>query len=300
MRIAIAGGSGFLGSTLTDYFLEAGHEVFILTRKKKESGRTGITYVQWLEDESEPEKELRDIHAFINLAGESLNSGRWTEERKERLLMSRLVAAEEAVRIMESLPVKPAVHIAASAVGFYGTSDEKTFTEESSHGNDFLASLVKMWEEVSSKTEAFGIRTVFCRFGIILDKAEGALPRMLLPYKFFGGGTVGSGRQWVSWIHRDDAVGGIVFAMENGGLKGPLNFTAPHPAQMKEFGTVIGKALGRPHWLPVPGIALKVLLGEMSTLVLNGQRVIPRNLLDAGYTFRYPHLQEALDNLLAD
>lgn len=300
MRIAIAGGSGFLGSALTNYFLEAGHEVFILTRKKKESGRAGLTYVEWLEDGSEPERELEGIDTFINLAGESLNSGRWTEERKERLLMSRLVAAEEAVRIMESLPIKPAVHIAASAVGFYGTSDEKTFTEESPHGNDFLASLVKMWEEVSSKTEAMGIRTVFCRFGIILDKTEGALPRMVLPYKFFGGGTVGTGRQWVSWIHRDDAVGGIVFALENSRLKGPLNFTAPHPEQMKEFGMAIGKALGRPHWLPVPGLALKAFLGEMSTLVLNGQRVMPRNLLEAGYTFQYPRLQEALDNLLGD
>ncbi|RHW33351.1 TIGR01777 family protein [Neobacillus notoginsengisoli] len=297
MRIAIAGGSGFLGNALTDFFLEAGHDVFILTRRKKKSVRNGVTYIQWLEDGSEPERELEGIDAFINLAGESLNSGRWTEERKERLLMSRLVAAEEAVRIMKSMSVKPAVHIAASAVGFYGTSNEKTFTEENEHGSDFLASLVRMWEEVSAKTEAMGIRTVFCRFGIILDQTEGALPRMALPYKLFAGGTVGSGRQWVSWIHKEDAVGGVAFAIENSGLNGPINFTAPNPAKMNEFGLAIGKALGRPHWLPVPGVALKLLLGEMSVLVLKGQRVVPAKLLQAGYRFRHPELSAALENI---
>ncbi|WP_409273904.1 TIGR01777 family oxidoreductase [Neobacillus sp. SCS-31] len=297
MKITIAGGSGFLGGAFADTLLEKGHEVFILTRKKKESGRTGLTYVQWLSEGSRPEHELVGIDVFINFAGESLNSGRWTTERKERLLMSRLAAANEAVRIMAAMEEKPKVHIAASAVGFYGTSDDKTFTEVSPSGNDFLADVVKRWEDASLQAAHFGIRTVLCRFGIILDGKEGALPRIALPYKMFGGGTVGSGRQWVSWIHLDDAVSGILFAIENEGVSGPVNFTAPEPVPMKEFGKTVGKVLGRPHWLPVPGFALKLLLGEMSTLVLEGQRVLPEKLHDMGFNFRFPELEPALKNI---
>ncbi|RDU35938.1 TIGR01777 family protein [Neobacillus piezotolerans] len=297
MKIAIAGGSGFLGGALTESLLAKGHEVFILTRKKKETGRAGVTYVQWLSDGSRPEHELAGIDVFVNLAGESLNSGRWTPERKERLLTSRLAAANEAVRIMSSLKQKPKVHIGASAVGFYGTSESKTFVEGSAPGKDFLADLVKRWEDASLNAADLGIRTVLCRLGIILDDKEGALPRIALPYKLFGGGTVGSGRQWVSWIHHDDAVSGILFAIENERVSGPVNFTAPEPVPMKEFGKTIGKVLGRPHWLPVPGLALKLLLGEMSTLVLEGQKVFPKKLLDAGYSFRFPELGPALKNL---
>ncbi|WP_316570303.1 TIGR01777 family oxidoreductase [Neobacillus sp. YIM B06451] len=297
MKIAIAGGSGFLGSALTEALLEKGHEVFILTRKKKESGRNGLTYVQWLTDGSRPEHELVGIDVFINLAGESLNSGRWTAERKERLLTSRLAAANEAVWIMASMEEKPKVHIAASAVGFYGTSTDKTFIEGSPSGNDFLSDVVKRWEDASMKAADLGIRTVLCRFGIILDRKEGALPRIALPYKMFGGGTVGSGRQWVSWIHLDDTVFGILFAIENEGVSGPVNFTAPEAVPMKGFGKTVGKVLGRPHWLPVPGFALKLLLGEMSTLVLEGQRVMPKKLLDTGYNFRFPELEPALKNI---
>ncbi|WP_053365268.1 TIGR01777 family oxidoreductase [Bacillus sp. FJAT-27245] len=297
MKIAIAGGSGFLGSALAEALLEKGHEVFILTRKKKESGRAGLSYVQWLSEGSRPEHELAGVDALVNLAGESLNSGRWTPERKKRLLTSRLSAANEAVRIMAAMAEKPKVHIAASAVGFYGTSESKTFVEGSPPGNDFLADVVKRWEDASMQAMDFGIRTVLCRFGIILDSKEGALPRIALPYKLFGGGTVGSGRQWVSWIHLDDAVSGILFAIENEGVKGPVNFTAPEPVPMKDFGKTVGKVLGRPHWLPVPGFALKLLLGEMSSLVLEGQRVMPKKLLDAGYNFRFPELGSALKNI---
>ncbi|WP_059172669.1 TIGR01777 family oxidoreductase [Bacillus sp. FJAT-27445] len=297
MKIAIAGGSGFLGSALAEDLLAKGHEVFILTRGKKESGRKELTYVQWLSEGCRPEHQLAGVKAFINLAGESLNSGRWTPERKERLLTSRLSASNEAVRIMAAMKEKPKVHIAASAVGFYGTSEERTFTEENAPGNDFLAELVKRWEEASIKAGDLGIRTVLCRFGIILDSEEGALPRISLPYKLFGGGTVGSGRQWVSWIHLDDAIGGILFAIENEGVSGPVNFTAPEPVSMKEFGKTVGKVLGRPHWLPVPGFALKLMLGEMSTLVLEGQRVMPKKILDAGYSFRHPVLEPALKNI---
>lgn len=297
MKIAIAGGSGFLGGALTEALLESGHEVFILTRGKRESGKAGLSYVQWLTEGSLPEHELAGIDAFVNLAGESLNSGRWTSERKERLLASRLAAANEATRIMGSLAQKPKVHLAASAVGFYGTSVDKTFVEGGPPGNDFLADVVKRWEDASMKAADHGIRTVLCRFGIILDDKEGALPRIALPYKLFGGGTVGSGRQWVSWIHLDDAVAGILFALENDGVSGPVNFTAPEPVSMKDFGKTVGKVLWRPHWLPVPGFALKLLLGEMSTLVLEGQRVFPKKLLDSGYRFRFPELGPALKNI---
>ncbi|OCA83324.1 TIGR01777 family protein [Bacillus sp. FJAT-27225] len=297
MKIAIAGGTGFLGGALVKRLLSEGHQVVILTRKTPESSKAGLSQVQWLVEGSEPERFLKEIDVFINLAGESLNSGRWTSERKERLVKSRLAATNEAIRILGKLNRKPAVFISASAVGLYGTSEKETFTEKNRPGKDFLANLVKQWEAAGSKAKELGIRTVFCRFGIILDQHQSALPQMALPYKLFGGGTIGSGRQWVSWIHREDAVRAILFAIGKSDLKGPVNFTAPHPATMKEFGKTIGLVLRRPHWLPVPSFALRLLLGEMSILVLEGQRALPTVLMEKGFHFRFPHLTEALEDI---
>ncbi|ALC92128.1 multidrug MFS transporter [Bacillus sp. FJAT-18017] len=299
MKLAIAGGTGFLGNALVDTLLSEEHEIVILTRKKTSSSKTNLTFVQWMAEESQPERYLEGIEVFINLAGESLNSGRWTTVQKEKLLKSRLDATNEAIRILSKLSKKPSVYISASAVGVYGTSEDKLFTEESSLGQDFLASLVKQWEDAGSKAEELGIRTVFCRFGIILDREESALPQMVFPYKLFGGGTVGSGSQWISWIHREDAVGAILFIIKNNSISGAVNFTSPNPTTMKEFGQTIGQVLRRPHWLPVPSFALKLLLGEMSILVLKGQRVMPVVLVEAGYQFRFPQLKKALEDLFS-
>lgn len=298
MRIAITGGTGFVGKALTDELLRCGHTVFILTRNKKQSNHQNLFYVQWLNEGDHPANVMKEIDIFINLAGESINSGRWTEERKKRIVSSRIQATEEVLDIIHKLHKKPDTLINASAIGFYGTSTSTVFTENNNEGgSDFLATTVKKWEEKAAEAKKEEIRTVFCRFGIILDKNEGALPRMVLPYKLFAGGTVGSGEQWISWIHLEDVISAILFAVRMKDLTGAVNFTAPHPVRMKEFGEILGSVLHRPHWIPAPSFALKLLLGEMSDLVLKGQKVLPNKLIESGYSFKYSNLRDALSDI---
>jgi uncharacterized protein len=292
MKIAISGGTGLVGMALSDKLISKGHEVIILTRQKKNSS-TGPNYVQWLNDGDQPEIELEGIDAFVNLAGATINS-KWTDDYKRKILESRLSATSEVKRIIGKLNKKPKVLINASAAGFYGTSLDKEFTESSKPGNDFLADTVARWESAALEARHLNLRVVLCRFGVILDKNQGALPRMVLPYKFFGGGKVGSGNQWLSWIHIEDAVNGILFAIESAQLDGPVNFTAPAPVTMDQFGRTLADVLNKPHWMPVPGFMLKLLLGEMSILVLEGQRALPNKLLDAGFEFHFRNLKDAL------
>lgn len=295
LKVAITGGTGFVGRSLTKELISRGHEVFILTRNIQNLNQSNdFKYVQWLNEGDAPEKELEGIDVIVNLAGESIN-GRWTEKRKQKILSSRISATKEVLRICESLKKKPHTLINASAVGYYGVSRTKKFTENTSEaGKDFLAKTVEQWEHEASKAEKLKIRTVYCRFGIILDKKDGALPRIAMPYKLFAGGTLGTGNQWVSWIHLIDTVNGIIFVMKNNSIKGPVNFTAPNPVIMKEFGQTLGKILQRPHWIPAPQFALKALLGEMSLLVLEGQQVIPVKLSSNGFPFKFEHLNESL------
>ena len=299
MKIAIAGGSGFVGKEITSHLLQKGHEVCILTRETGTKQKIpGVTYIQWLNDGNTPETELDGIDCFINLAGESLNSGRWTKKRKEQIKESRITAAHEMVRILKKLKRKPKVVLNASAIGYYGTSLTDSFDESDRiDPSDFLSETVTIWEAAAAESEMEGIRTVYMRFGVILGKEEGALPRMALPYKLFAGGTIGSGEQWLSWIHIEDVARAAIFCMEQEDMKGPVNFTAPSPATMSRMGKAIGKALRRPHWMPVPSFMLKAALGEMSILILQGQKVFPSKLLKAGYQFAYPGLDQALDNI---
>ncbi|TKC16050.1 TIGR01777 family oxidoreductase [Robertmurraya kyonggiensis] len=290
MKIVIAGGTGFVGKALTKRLIEKGHEVIILTRKKSQIGGNPA-YLQWLNERKTP--TIQDLDVMINLAGESLSSGRWTTERKERILSSRMEATEAVLDLMKKSP--PKTFINASAIGYYGTSLTDKFTEENeTAGTDFLATTVKKWEEIALKSTT---RTVLCRYGIILDKTEGALPRIVLPYKLFAGGTVGSGKQWTSWIHIQDVVEATLFLIEHEEIAGPVNFTAPNPVSMKELGQAIGKAMKRPHWMPAPTFALRIALGEMSLLVLEGQRVLPEKLQQAGFQFLFEKVEEALVNI---
>jgi uncharacterized protein len=300
LKLAIAGGTGFIGKAIADYFLEQQHEVLILTRNvKKHKHNKNLSYVEWLNDRSQPEKSLEGVDVLINLAGEAINSGRWTRERKQKIVESRVIAAREAIQLLSKLEQKPRLFINASAVGIYGTSLTKTFTEDSSHrGDDFLAQTVMQWENEAEKTISLGIRTVLARFGVVLGEKEGALPRIVLPYKWWIGGTIGSGEQWLSWIHIKDVSRIIEFLIKNDSISGPVNFTSPHPSRMREFGQTIGKVLGRPHWLPVPNFSLKLLLGEMSMLVLEGQKVLPEKLQNAGFEFSFSHLEDALIDIL--
>jgi uncharacterized protein len=300
VRIAIAGGTGLIGQALTDRLIDKGHSIYILTRNSSnKKQKPNVTYVEWLKDGATPENTLVGVDAFVNLSGESINSGRWTEEQKRKIVDSRISSAREMNRIISALQNKPEVLVNASAVGFYGTSLKQTFTEEATTpGSDFLASTVYAWEKEAEQAKSEGVRTVFSRFGIVLDKEEGALPRMLLPYKMFFGGKIGSGEQWMSWVHIKDVAGAITFSIENTSIEGPVNVTAPNPKQMKDFGKIIGNVIGRPHWFPTPGFALKAALGEMSVLVLEGQKVLPKKLEQNGYIFFYTHLDAALSDLL--
>lgn len=298
MKIAISGGTGLVGKALAQELLQNGHEVIILTRNTSASqANSNLKYVQWLNGNSQPEKELEGTDAIVNLAGATIN-GRWTNEYKKRILQSRLQATEEINRIISVMDKKPEVLVNASAVGYYGTSTTAVFTESSPPGkNDFLAETVERWESAALHAENAGVRVVFCRFGVILDEHGGALPRMVLPYKFFAGGKIGSGKQWISWIHIVDTVRALIFAIENQQLRGPVNVTAPSPVTIDDFGKIVSSVLRKPHWLPVPSFVLKALLGEMSVLVLEGQQVLPEKLLKAGFSFEYPDLTGALKNI---
>ncbi len=296
MKIAITGGTGFVGQALTEELLEHHHEVMILTRNPdKYDNRSGVTYVKWLSDGAKPEEELEGIQAFINLAGESINSGRWTDERKKRIINSRINSTQEVMNIIKALKEKPACLINASAIGYYPSSKTNTYTEASTEtAENFLGETVQIWEKEASKANQLDIRVAYARFGIILGEEEGALPRIALPYKMFVGGTVGSGDQWMSWVHIQDIARAVHFIVETESISGPVNVTAPSPVTMKEFGKTLGAVLGRPHWIPVPSLALKVAMGEMSALVLEGQKVLPSVLSENGFQFEYPELKSAL------
>jgi uncharacterized protein len=297
MKIVIAGGSGFIGKKLTDQLLSQGHTIVILTRKKKESSQN-LEYVTWLTEGAAPENDIHHADAFINLAGVSINDGRWSNSHQKQIYESRMTATDELFRIISILPEKPAVLINASAIGIYPASTQAVYTENSKEkADDFLGKTVSDWEKKAKQVEAYSTRAVFMRFGVVLGKEGGALPLMALPYKLFVGGKVGSGEQWVSWVHVTDVVRAIIFALENN-LSGPVNVTAPSAIRMNEFGKTIGSVLHRPHWIPVPGFAMKMILGQKSSLVLEGQHVVPQVLLEKGFEFSFPTLKTALEDLL--
>ncbi|MFG6120706.1 TIGR01777 family oxidoreductase [Thalassobacillus sp. B23F22_16] len=301
MKIAVTGGTGFVGQQLTKHLVLEGHEVYVLTRSpEKHKDTTNIKYIGWLKPEYTPESQLDELDAIVNLAGESLNSGRWTEERKRSILESRIKATEGILELVKKLKKKPKVLVNASAVGYYGNSMTEIFTEDTTTpGSGFLANVVTEWEKRASQAADEGVRTVYLRFGIILGE-EGALPKMAIPYKVMAGGKVGTGEQWLSWIHIDDVVGLIDFAISNKEAVGPLNATAPHPKRNKDFGKTLGDVLNRPHWLPAPSFAIKTALGDMSTLLLDGQHVIPKKAIAYGYDFKYPELKPALQDIFND
>lgn len=301
MHVVIAGGSGFVGQVLQEILLAEGNQVTVLSRNPEKIHQTDqLKAVGWLKQGSRPEKEMDSIDAIVNLAGESINGLRWTKQKKERIIKSRMEATGEIIQLVEKLESKPRVLVNASAVGYYGMSDNDTFTEKnSSAASDFLADTVQKWEEKAAEASRLGIRTVFARFGIILGK-KGALPLMALPYKFCIGGNIGSGRQWVSWIHVEDAAKMLKFAIDTADIEGPLNVTTPNPVKMKDFGRELGTVLKRPHWLPVPEIVLKLILGEMSSMLIGGQRVIPEKAMNHRYSYQFPSINEALKAVFSE
>lgn len=299
MKILISGGTGLIGNALVKYLIQAGDEIVVLTRKR--NGRVdsdSLRYIEW--DAKSPEPLIpimKDINAVINLAGDNIGSGYWTETKKERIVNSRVLAGNALSTAIIDSGNKPDVFIQASGVGYYGASLEETFDELSPNGKGFQADVAHKWENSSAELDSAGIRRVIIRMGIVLDPKSGALPLMVLPFKMFVGGPLGHGRQFVSWIHLRDDIRAIDFVMRNNKIKGVVNLTSPFPNQNKEFGKIIGKVLRRPYWFPVPAFGLKLVLGEKSELVLDGQNVYPKILLENGFEFKYPDLESALRNI---
>jgi uncharacterized protein (TIGR01777 family) len=300
MRIIISGGTGFIGTTLTKNLLTEGHQVWILTRNMQSARLAeGVRVVGWDAKTTAGWGELvSQVDTIINLAGESLGTGLWAEERKKRILSSRVDSGQAISDAIRQANPRPKTLIQASAVGFYGLHGDEPLTEESAPGRGFLAEVCKAWEASSLPVEELGVRRVVIRTGVVLSKDGGALRRMMLPFGLFAGGPLGNGRQGFPWIHLADEVEGIRFLMENEKALGIFNLSAPNPLSNAEFGHILAKVMRRPYWLPVPAFALRLLLGEMSTLVLEGQYMVPKRLQELGFRFRFETAEAALRDLM--
>ena len=300
MRFIILGGSGLIGRALSRALSQAGHEVVVVSRSpERVPPMEGMSAVGWDGHSAGGWGKLVDgADGIVNLAGESIGAGRWNEERKKRIVSSREQAGAAIVDAVRAATRKPGVVFQISGVGYYGIGGDRPFTESDPPGNDFLASVAVRWEDATRPVEEEGVRRVIARAGVVLTPQGGVLPRMMLPFRFFAGGPLGTGRQWISWIHLEDTVRGIQYMLENPACTGVYNLTSPQPVTNAEFGKILGRVLRRPCWLPVPTLALRVILGEMSTLVLDGQRVIPSRLEEAGFQFRFAQLESALRDLL--
>lgn len=305
MRVLVTGASGFIGTALCQSLLRSGHELLLLARAG--ASRTNryppqATVVQW-----DPKKGLtgeqlalcHGVEAVVHLAGEPVAARRWTAAQKARILESRVVSTRALVQGMTALPVPPRTMVTASAIGIYGNRGEETLDEKSSPGSGFLAQVCRAWEEEARQAQQAGIRSVQLRIGLVLGTGGGALQPMLLPFRLGLGGPLGSGQQWMSWIHLHDVVG-LIQSLIQGDLPldGAVNATAPHPVRNEEFTRTLGTLLKRPTFLRVPAALLRLALGEMSQLLLDSQRVIPKAALEGGYRFRFPHLTEALEAAL--
>lgn len=302
MHIGITGSSGLIGTHLCNTLSSRGHRLTLFMRKPCSAAPalSGVRVVQWDAGSGSPDtKYLSDLDAVIHLAGEPIASGRWSKRKKLAIRHSRVHGTRFLVDALRRADKLPPVLISASAVGYYGSRGDERLFEESPMGADFLSGVARDWEKEALRLTGLGARVVVARFGIVLSSAGGALPKMVPPFRFLLGGSLGSGKQYMSWIHIDDVVNMIEFSLQNEQVEGPLNVTAPKPVTNAEFSSLIGKVLRRPVFFKVPAFILRILLGEMAgPLLLNGQRVEPQKALRAGYQFKFPELESALRDLL--
>lgn len=302
MNIFITGGTGFIGKHLIKALLMDGHSVKVLTRNEEKAEKVFGSQVKVVGGNPARREKwteaLEGCDAIINLCGEPILAKKWTEQRKRILLNSRILPTRIIIESIEKLENKPEVLINGSAIGYYSGRGDKKITEDESAGNDFGASLCKEWEDEARRAEGYGVRVVAIRTGFVLGHGEGGLTNMLTPFKFFAGGPIGSGKQYISWIHINDEVGIIKMALTNKDIKGPINATAPNPVTNREFSKTLGRVLGRPSWLPVPPFMLKLLFGEGAALLAEGQHAIPQKALNAGYKFQFETLEPALQDVL--
>jgi uncharacterized protein (TIGR01777 family) len=302
MKILVAGSTGLVGTALVSALARAGHTVCRLVRPQSVVGsgtKEGFD-VAWNPETGELGGAGVGPDAVVNLAGASIADGRWTAERKKLLRTSRIDTTRALVEALAKMNTRPSVLVSASAIGFYGDRGDETLTEESKPGAGFLAGLTQEWEAEALKAEALGIRVVLARFGIILARNGGALPKMMLPFKIGAGGRIGNGQQWMSWVMLSDVVGILRFALESSSVRGAINTVAPQPVRNTEFTKQLAAAMHRPELFPAPAFALRLVLSEMAdALLLSSQRVAPQVLEKLGYRFLHADLSSALATVLA-
>jgi uncharacterized protein (TIGR01777 family) len=303
MKILITGSTGLVGTALVSDLKQAGHTVCRLVRPGTNAAAirgAGGFDVKWDPSTGELGAAGVGADAVVNLAGASIAEGRWTAERKKLLRISRVDGTRTLVGALAKMAARPRVLVSASAIGYYGSRGDDLLSEESGPGSDFLSSIAGEWEGEASRAEALGIRVVLARFGVILAKNGGALPRMVRPFQFGAGGRIGSGRQWMSWVTLEDVVAILRFTLENETVRGPVNVVSPQPVRNAEFTAALAKTLHRPALFPAPAMALRLMLGEMAdALLLSSQRVVPRQLEKLGYRFLHANLEAGLSAVLS-
>ena len=310
MKLVIAGGTGFLGNALAWTWAEEGHDVRVLTRAlpagearhEPGTGKPGITRVGWIPDGTNDAlpSEIDGATAVINLAGESIAGARWSAARKQLLRDSRIAPTRTLAAAIGAAKTPPGAFISASGAGYYGDRGSEALSEDAAPGTDFLARLCVDWEAEAAKAARPGVRLVLLRTGIVLEKSGGALPQMARPFRFFAGGPLGSGRQYIPWVHRHDWIEMVRWMVDTPGVQGPVNVSAPHPVTNREFSRALGRALHRPSLLPAPRFALKIAVGELADALLASQRALPGVALAHGYHFRYPEIDIAFRGIYGD
>ena len=300
MRVVITGGTGLIGRALAKELVAHNYEVVLLSRhpgddRKEDNPRVvrwdGWTAAGW-------QSWADGAVAIVNLAGANLAAGRWTAARKQEIIDSRVNAGRAVVEAVRGAISKPMV-IQASGAGYYGPRGDELLAETAEPGDDFLARVARRWEDSTAEVESLGVRRTVLRMAAVLSDQGGALPRLVLPYRFYAGGALGDGRQWFPWVHLTDVTSVIRFLIESPDASGVYNVAAPSAIRNAEFGRALGRVLGRPYWLPVPALALRLILGDMASMLLDGQRIIPQRLLDSGFVFRFDRAENALQDLLA-
>ncbi|HVF23561.1 MAG TPA: TIGR01777 family oxidoreductase [Pyrinomonadaceae bacterium] len=296
MKILISGSHGLVGGALVQSLVKDGHEVVRLVRHNPQAG----SEIEWHPNQERLNPQaIEGFDAVFHLAGESIASGRWDDEKKRSIRESRVKGTTLLSQTLAQLSQPPSVFMSASAIGYYGNRGDEVLTETSGPGNDFLASVCVEWEEATRPAQEKGVRTVLTRFGIILDPDGGALGKMLTPFRMGIGGRVGHGRQWMSWIALEDVVNGLKFLMRDRAVSGPVNFVSPHPVTNSEFTKSLGHVLSRPTIFPVPAFGARLAFGEMAdALLLASQKVEPRVLINGGFAPLWPRLEPALKRML--
>jgi uncharacterized protein len=306
MKVAVTGATGFVGSRLVERLQSEGHQILVLTRNADPAKRVfptaafpNVEIVAYSPLESGAwQRSISGCDAVVNLAGAPIAENRWTAERKQEISDSRKLGTRKIVEAIAQANPKPTVLVNSSAIGYYGTSETATFEESAKPGSDFLAQVCQDWEYEAERVKSTGVRLVILRTGIVLGMG-GAIAKMLLPFRMFAGGPIGSGRQWFSWIHRDDLVSLILQALAQTDMAGTYNATAPNPVRMAELCQALGQVMNRPSWLPVPDFALEALLGDGAQVVLQGQQVLPKRTESSGFQFAYPTVKPALEEILS-